>query len=401
MTALRKQFPILHREVNDNPLIYFDNAATTQKPQSVIDAVSEFYSTYNANVHRSPHTLGQEATAAIEKVRDQVAHFINTEHREEIIFTSGTTESINTIAYAFESQLHPGDEILISEMEHHANIVPWQIITEKTGAKIIVAPITDDGTIDIIKFESLLNKKTKLVCIAHVSNTLGTINPVTELTHIAKNKDIPVLIDGAQAPAHVPINVTEIGCDFYAFSAHKMYGPTGTGILYGKKSWLEKLPPFKGGGEMIKSVSFDKTVYEDIPYKFEAGTPNIAGIIGLGAAIDFLTSHTFTKIQDHEHELLHYATEKLSDIDGLTIIGTAPHKIGIISFTVEDIHHYDLGVLLDKEGIAVRTGQHCTEPLMDRYGVSGTVRISFGVYNTKQEIDHFISALKKVITMLS
>ena len=402
MQQIRTQFPILNKEVNGNPLIYFDNAATTQKPQSVIDAVSHYYADQNANVHRAAHTLANESTAAFEDVREKARDFINASENNEIIFTSGTTDSINLVAQTFgETFIDTGDEILISEMEHHSNIVPWQMVAEKRGATVKVIPVTNEGELDLEGYKNLISEKTKIVAVTHISNTLGTINPVNDIIAIAHEQNIPVLLDGAQAAAHIPINVQDIDCDFYAFSAHKMYGPTGIGVLYGKREWLEKLPPYRGGGEMIASVSFEKTIYNEIPYKFEAGTPDIAGVIGLGAALDFITSLDPKTTKDYEQELCAYASAQLSTIEGLQIIGTSDRKIGIISFVIEGIHPSDIGTLLDQQGIAVRTGVHCTEPLMQRFQIPGTVRVSLAIYNTKEEIDQLIGAIHKAVTMLT
>jgi len=399
---VRHDFPILSRQVNGKPLVYFDNGATTQKPQQVIDAIQHYYSYYNSNVHRGVHTLSQEATTAQEESREKVRKFINAKSVNEIIFTSGTTESINLVASSLSKfYFKPGDEIVISTMEHHSNIVPWQMACEQTGAKLKVIPINDAGEIIFDEFEKLLNEKTKLVAVVHVSNSLGTINPVKKIIEKAHTLNIPVLLDGAQAIQHMPVDVQQLDCDFYCFSGHKLYGPTGIGILYGKEKWLEQMPPYQGGGEMIKHVTFAKTTYNELPFKFEAGTPHIEGAIVLGTAIDYVNSIGINAIQKYEHELLNYATEQLSSVDKIRFIGTAKEKASVISFLIDKVHPYDVGVILDKLGIAVRTGHHCTEPLMDRFGIPGTVRASLVFYNTKDEIDVLVSGVKKAQQMLS
>ena len=399
---VRHDFPILSRQVNGKPLVYFDNGATTQKPQQVIDAIQHYYSYYNSNVHRGVHTLSQEATTAQEESREKVRKFINAKSVNEIIFTSGTTESINLVASSLSKfYFKPGDEIVISTMEHHSNIVPWQMACEQTGAKLKVIPINDAGEIIFDEFEKLLNEKTKLVAVVHVSNSLGTINPVKKIIEKAHMLNIPVLLDGAQAIQHMPVDVQQLDCDFYCFSGHKLYGPTGIGILYGKEKWLEQMPPYQGGGEMIKHVTFAKTTYNELPFKFEAGTPHIEGAIVLGTAIDYIKSIGIDAIQQQEHELLNYATEQLSAIEKIKFIGTAKEKASVISFLIDKVHPYDVGVILDKLGIAVRTGHHCTEPLMDRFGIPGTVRASLVFYNTKDEIDVLVSGVKKAQQMLS
>ena len=399
---VRHDFPILSRQVNGKPLVYFDNGATTQKPQQVIDAIQHYYSYYNSNVHRGVHTLSQEATTAQEESREKVRKFINAKSVNEIIFTSGTTESINLVASSLSKfYFKPGDEIVISTMEHHSNIVPWQMACEQTGAKLKVIPINDAGEIIFDEFEKLLNEKTKLVAVVHVSNSLGTINPVKKIIEKAHTLNIPVLLDGAQAIQHMPVDVQQLDCDFYCFSGHKLYGPTGIGILYGKEKWLEQMPPYQGGGEMIKHVTFAKTTYNELPFKFEAGTPHIEGAIVLGTAIDYVNSIGINAIQKYEHELLNYATEQLSSVDKIRFIGTAKEKASVISFLIDKVHPYDVGVILDKLGIAVRTGHHCTEPLMDRLGIPGTVRTSLVFYNTKEEIDVLVSGVKKAQQMLS
>jgi cysteine desulfurase / selenocysteine lyase len=398
---IRKDFPILSQQVNGKPLIYFDNAATSQKPQAVINAITEFYSTYNSNVHRGVHTLSQKSTMAYEASRIKIKNFINAPDAHEVIFTKGTTEAINLVAHAYGRKfLKQGDEIIISYLEHHSNIVPWQMLCEATGAVLKVVPIDDNGDIIFEEFEKLLSEKTKLVSIAHISNALGTINPVREIINKAHSKGAKVLIDGAQAIHHTKVDVQELDCDFYAFSGHKMYGPTGIGVLYGKREILEAMNPFLGGGDMIKTVSFEKTVYNELPHKFEAGTPNIEACIALGAAVDYITAIGIENIEVYEKELLDYATEQVQQIEGFRIIGTAKEKAGVISFVVEGTHPYDLGVILDKMGIAVRTGHHCTQPLMERFKLPGTCRASFAFYNTKEEIDAFIKGVEKAKKML-
>ena len=401
VNQIRKDFPILQREINGKPLVYLDNGATAQKPKAMIESLEQYYSHQNANIHRGVHTLSQEATAAYEEVRLKMQSYLNAKHAEEIIFTSGTTDGINLIAQSFgQLNLKEGDEVLISAMEHHSNIVPWQMICEQKGAHLKVIPIHDNGEIIFEEFEKLLTDRTKLLSIVHISNTLGTINPVKRMIDGAHKKGIPVLIDGAQAVPHMKIDVQELDADFYVFSMHKLFGPTGVGILYGKKEILESLPPYRGGGDMIKTVTFEKTTYNDLPYKFEAGTPNIADGIACGATLDYLNQLDWESIHEYESDLLHYVTEKLSSIDGLRIIGEAEQKASVISFVIDGIHSYDLGVLIDKMGIAVRTGHHCTQPLMERFGVSGTVRASFAFYNTKEEVDLLINAIERAKAML-
>ncbi len=399
--SIRKDFPILSRKVNGYPLVYFDNAATSQTPQQVIDAISDYYSGYNANIHRGVHTLSQEATDAYEGARQKVQQHFNAEKSHEIIFTSGTTHAINLIAHGFGALLTKGDEILVSALEHHSNIVPWQMLCERTGAVMKVIPMNDDGMLRMDQFEALLSEKTKLVFLNHVSNALGTINPVREIIQKAHAKGAAVLLDGAQAAPHIKCDVQELDVDFYVVSGHKMCGPTGVGILYGKEEWLEKLPPYQGGGEMIATVTFEKTTYAGLPHKFEAGTPNICGGIAFGAALDYLNNIGFEKIAAYEHELLQYATEKLLEIEDLKIYGVSKEKTAVISFNIGDIHPYDIGTIVDKLGIAVRTGHHCAQPIMDYFKIPGTVRASFAFYNTKEEIDIFIEAVKKAKTMLS
>ncbi|MGB0917846.1 MAG: aminotransferase class V-fold PLP-dependent enzyme [Flavobacteriales bacterium] len=398
--AIRAQFPILEREVNGKQLVYLDNGATSQKPKSVIDAISNYYEHENSNIHRGVHTLSQEATSAYEEVRKKVQKFINAEHDHEIIFTSGTTGGINLIANSFgEKLVRKGDEILITAMEHHSNIVPWQMLCERNGAKLKVLPISKQGEIDIEEYKRLIGPKTELISLVHVSNSLGTINPIKEMIEIAHSQDIPVMIDGAQAIHHTPVDVQDLDADFYAFSAHKMYGPTGVGILYGKEELLNDMVPYQGGGDMIKNVTFEKTIYNDLPHKFEAGTPNIAGGIGLGAAIDFINSIGFDFIQEHEAELSRFATSQLKGIKNLRFIGTAEKRAGLVSFVLDGIHPYDTGVILDKLGVAVRTGHHCTQPVMNFFEVPGTVRASFAVYNTKDEIVKLVEGIERVQRM--
>lgn len=398
--SIRAQFPILHREINGKPLIYFDNGATSQKPQSVIDTINQYYSHENSNIHRGVHTLSQEATSAYEDVRKKVQGFINAEYDHEVIFTSGTTGGINLVASSFgENLIRKGDEILISYMEHHSNIVPWQMLCERKGATLKVIPISKEGELDIEEFKKLITPKTELVSLVHVSNSLGTINPVKEMIEIAHAENIPVLVDGAQAVHHMPVDVQDLDADFYVFSAHKMYGPTGVGVLYGKEELLKDMAPYQGGGDMIKNVTFEKTIYNDLPHKFEAGTPNISGGVALGAAIDFINSVGFDFIHKHETELVRFATNELSNIDGLKFIGTAKERAGLVSFVLDGIHPYDSGVILDKLGIALRTGHHCTQPVMNFFGVPGTVRASFAMYNTKQEIVRLVEGIDRVKRM--
>lgn len=397
---IRKDFPILERKIHGKDLIYFDNGATTQKPKCVIEAMNDSYLDKNANIHRGVHHLSQVATQAHEDARATVQKFINAKHAHEIIFTRGTTESINLVAFSFgEAFLKEGDEVIVSTMEHHSNIVPWQMLEQRKGIKLRVVPINEKGELDMDAFASMLNEKTKLVSIMHVSNVLGTINPVEEIIRLAHAKNVPVMIDGAQAIAHTEVDVQALDVDFYVFSAHKIYGPNGIGVLYGKEEWLNKMPPYQGGGEMIATVTFEKTVYNELPFKFEAGTPDYVGSVGLAAALDYVNKIGIKNIEAYETELLHYATEKLSHIEGIRFIGTADHKGAVISFLVKDIHHYDMGMLLDKLGIAVRTGHHCAQPLMQNYGIEGTVRASFSFYNTKEEIDQFVKAVERVSNM--
>jgi cysteine desulfurase/selenocysteine lyase len=398
---IRAEFPILSQKVNGKPLIYFDNGATSQKPQVVIDAISKYYQEINANIHRGVHTLSQLATDAYEISRVKIQHHINAKHLHEVLFTSGTTHGINLVANGFASILKPGDEVLVSALEHHSNIVPWQMLCEKTGATLKVIPMNQDGELIISEYESLLSEKTKIVTVNHISNALGTINPIKYMIEKAHAVGAAVLIDGAQAVPHLKPDVLDLDCDFYAFSGHKMCGPTGTGILYGKESWLNKLPPYQGGGEMIKEVTFEKTTYADLPHKFEAGTPNIAGGIVLGTAVDYMNSVGFENIQQQEKELLAHATKQLLEIEGLKIYGTGKEKASVISFNIDGIHPYDIGSIIDKLGIAVRTGHHCTQPIMNYFEIPGTVRASFSFYNTKEEIDLMVEAVKKAKIMLS
>lgn len=399
---LRQQFPILNRMVKGKPLVYFDNAATSQKPQVVIDALTHYYTHYNANIHRGIHTLAEEATMAYEATRRTAQEFIGAVSEEEIIFTRGTTEGINLVAYTWGRQnIGTGDEIIISGMEHHSNIVPWQILCEEKGAVLKVIPVNDNGELVMESYKALLNSKTKLVSVVHVSNSLGTVNPIKEIIEAAHQVGAKVLIDGAQSAVHLDINVHEMDCDFFAFSGHKVYGPTGVGVLYGKKELLESMPVFQGGGEMIKEVTFEKTTYNDLPYKYEAGTPNIADTIALKAALDFIKETGKATIRAHEEELLAYATAQFQAIPGLKIIGNAKEKVSLISFIIKGVHPQDVGVLLDNQGIAVRTGHHCTQPLMARFGIPGTIRASFALYNQKEEIDALITGLHKTIKMLS
>ncbi len=399
--AIRQHFPVLNRVVKGKPLVYFDNAATTQKPQVVIDALADYYKNYNANIHRGIHSLAEEATAAYEATRDTVQKFIHAKEREEIIFTRGVTESINLVAYTWaRTNLKAGDEIIISCMEHHSNIVPWQLIGEMTGAKLKVIPVNDSGELIMEEFHQLLTEKVKLVSVVHASNSLGTINPVKEIIDAAHKVGAVVMIDGAQSTVHLDIDVQELDCDFFAISSHKVYGPTGIGVLYGKRALLEAMPPFMGGGEMIKDVSFEKTTWNDLPYKFEAGTPNIADTVALKAALDFVSGIGKATIRQHEDALLKYATEQLQSIDGIRLIGTAKQKVSVASYVVEGVHPQDLGILLDNQGVAVRTGHHCTQPLMNRFGIPGTTRASFAMYNSKEEIDVMIAGLHKAIKLL-
>ncbi len=398
---IRKDFPILNRQVNGKPLIYFDNAATSQTPQVVIDAIVDYYSNYNANIHRGVHALSQEATDAYEQARIKIQKHFNAKQPYEIIYTSGTTHGINLVAHGFSSLLKKDNEVLVSALEHHSNIVPWQMLCERTGAKLKVIPMNEDGELILSEFDALLNDNTKLVFVNHISNALGTINPIEYIIEEAHKVGAAVLVDGAQSCPHLKPDVQELNVDFYVCSAHKICGPTGVGMLYGKEEWLNKLPPYQGGGEMIDQVTFEKTTYADLPHKFEAGTPNVCGGIAFGIALDYMNTIGFDTIAKYENELLQYATEQLLQIDGLKIYGTAKEKTSVISFNVGNIHPYDVGTILDKMGIAVRTGHHCAQPIMDFYNIPGTIRASFMFYNTKEEIDTFIAALKKAIMMLS
>ena len=400
MNNIKNDFPILQRTIYDKPLVYLDNAATTQKPRCVVEKIMEGYYNVNANIHRGVHFLSQQATEVHEEARRTVQKFINAAKPEEIIFTRGTTESINLVASSFVYEfMSPGDEVIISEMEHHSNIVPWQIQAARYNIAVKVIPINEAGELDMDAFEKLFSEKTKLVSVTHISNVLGTINPVEDIIRISHANNVPVLIDGAQAVAHKKVDIQSLDADFYVFSGHKIYGSTGIGILYGKEKWLDKMPPYQGGGEMIASVSFDSVKFNDLPFKFEAGTPDYIGSGALAAALDYISNIGLQKIDTYENELLHYATEKLSNIEGLRIFGNAAKKSGVISFLVGNIHHYDMGMLLDRLGIAVRTGHHCAEPLMRVLGVEGTVRASFALYNTKEEIDVLVSGIDKVSKM--
>ncbi|WP_428827063.1 aminotransferase class V-fold PLP-dependent enzyme [Azonexus sp. IMCC34842] len=401
VARLRQDFPILERWVDGHPLVYLDNAATTQKPWPVIEAERHYYAHYNANIHRGVHRLSQEATEAYEGARDKVRAFIQAPAREEIVFTRGTTESINLVANSYGNGLRAGDEILVSEMEHHSNIVPWQLLCQRSGAVLRVAPIDEAGQLDLEQFEKLLNPRTRLLAITHMSNALGTINPVKQLVAMAHRVGAVVLVDGAQAVAHLPVDVSDLGCDFYAFSGHKLYGPTGTGVLYGRAALLDAMPPWQGGGDMIRQVSFAGSSWNDLPYKFEAGTPNIAGGIALGVAIDYLQAADRPAIAAHEADLLDYATGQAQHCDGLRLIGTAGDKGAILSFTLAGIHPHDIGTILDAQGIAVRTGHHCAMPVMDRYRVPATVRASFALYNTRSEVDALFGGLRKVREMFA
>lgn len=397
---IREDFPILSRKIYGKPLVYLDNGATTQKPRCVVEAIVDEYYSVNANVHRGVHFLSQQATELHEAAREKVRAFINAKSSNEIVFTRGTTESINLLATSFgEAFINEGDEIIVSEMEHHSNIVPWQMLAERRGASIRVIPIDDKGELLLDEYEKLFTEKTRIVCVTHVSNVLGTINPVKRIVDIAHQHGVPVLVDGAQSAPHMKIDVQDIGCDFFAFSGHKIYGPTGVGVLYGKEDLLDKLPPYQGGGEMIQNVSFEKTTFNELPYKFEAGTPDYVGTNSLAKALDYVSAIGMDNIFAYEHELTRYATEQLSNIEGMRIFGQSDNKDAVISFLVRDIHHLDMGTLLDRLGIAVRTGHHCAQPLMTHYGIEGTVRASFGIYNTKEEIDVLVAGIKRVSGM--
>lgn len=399
--TIRADFPLLRQQVNNKPLVYFDNAATSQKPQVVIDAITQYYSEINANIHRGVHTLSQLATDAYEVARQKIQKHINAQFPHEIIFTAGTTHGINAVANGFASLLMKGDEVIVSALEHHSNIVPWQMLCDRTGAVLKVIPMDNNGELVMDVYEKLLSSKTKIVAVNHISNALGIINPIEDIIKKAHEAGAAVLIDGAQASAHLKPDMQALNCDFYVFSGHKMCGPTGTGILYGKEDWLNKLPPYQGGGEMIATVTFEKTTYAGLPHKFEAGTPNIAGGIVLGVAVDYLNSIGFETIAAYEQELLEYGTKRLLEVEGLTIFGNSKHKASVISFGLEGIHPYDVGTIVDKLGIAVRTGHHCAQPIMDFYKIPGTIRASFAFYNTKEEIDALVEAVKKAQVMLS
>jgi len=399
---IRADFPLLSRTVHDKPLVYFDNANTAQKPRAVIEAVDEFYRRHNANVSRAVHQLGEEATTAYEGARDKLARFLNAPSRDEIVLTSGTTQAINLVAYSWAMpRLGPGDEILVTTMEHHANIVPWQLVCERTGARLKVAPISERGELIVDAFVDALTPSVKLAAVAHVSNVLGTINPIAELARATRRRGIPLLVDGSQAAPHMPVDLRALGCDFYALTGHKLFGPTGTGALWARKEILREMPPFFGGGEMIREVSFEKTTFADPPHRFEAGTPNIAGFVGLGAAIDYVEALGRERIAAHEQALLAYATDALESVRGLRLIGTAARKAAVISFLVDGAHAHDLATLLDHEGIAVRSGHHCAHPLMRFYGVPATVRASLSIYNTRAEVDRFVAAIDKVRRLLA
>jgi cysteine desulfurase/selenocysteine lyase len=399
---VRGDFPILKQQVNGHPLVYLDNGATSQKPQSVIDAIVNYYTTTNSNVHRGVHTMSQQATDGYEGARSKVRQFINAGKDEEIIFTRNTTEGINLVAHSYGRQnIGPGDDIIVSNMEHHSNIVPWQMLCEEKGANLRVVPIDDSGELIMEEYEKMLSPRTKLVSITHVSNALGTILPAAQIVAMAHAHGAPVLLDGAQAVPHMPVDMEELDCDFYVFSGHKLYAPTGIGIFYGKEEYLNAMPPFLGGGEMIKSVTFEKTIYNDLPYKFEGGTPDIAGAIGLGAAIDYVNALGFDQITAHEEELLKYGTDALSSIDGLRIVGTAAHKAGILSFIMDKAHPHDIGTILDEQGIAVRTGHHCAQPVMQRFQIPATARASLAFYNTKEDIDALVKGIDRVLEVFS
>src|SRR6185312_4725147 len=394
---VRADFPILSSQVHGKPLVYLDNAATTQKPQAVIDAISHYYTHENANIHRGVHHLSQVATDSYEAARQTVQRFLNAADQREIIFVRGTTEGINLVAQTYgRANIGAGDEIIISAMEHHSNIVPWQILCEEKGAHLRIAPINDEGELLLDKFEALLNAKTKLVAVAHISNALGTVNPIARIIELAHSKGVPVLVDGAQAAPHLPIDVRVLDCDFYAFSGHKIYGPTGIGVLYGKRELLEAMPPYQGGGDMIRSVTFEKTLYNQLPYKFEAGTPHIAGVVGLGAGLDYLSGLGLEAALAHEQDLLEYGTKALEAVPGLRLVGTAKEKAGVLSFVMENIHPHDIGTILDQQGIAIRTGHHCAQPVMQRFGIPATARASLAIYNTRSDIDALVAGIHKL-----
>jgi cysteine desulfurase/selenocysteine lyase len=399
---IRTDFPILKQKIHGKPLVYLDNGATSQKPQRVIDALNRYYTAENSNIHRGVHFLSEQATAAYEAARNKIKHFINARSVQEIIFVRGTTEAINLVAQSYgRTFLKPGDEIIVSAMEHHSNIVPWQILCEQNGARLRVIPINHDGELVLDEYCRMLNEKTKLVSVTHVSNALGTIVPVKEMARLAHERQVPVLVDGAQAAPHLKVDVQELDCDFYAFSGHKLFGPTGVGVLYGRAELLDAMPPYQGGGDMISLVTFEKTHYNVLPYKFEAGTPHIAGGIGLGAAIDYLEGLDWQQVAAHEHGLLTYATAALCDIDGLRIIGTAKEKVGVVSFVFDHVHAHDVGTILDQEGVAVRAGHHCAMPVMQRFGVPATTRASFALYNTRQEIDILVRGIRRALEVFA
>lgn len=398
--ALRKEFPILDQEVHGKPLVYLDNAATTHKPQAVIDAIVHYYGQINSNVHRGVHTLSQRATDAFEATRGKLQRLVNAEHEHEIIYTTGTTGSINLVAHGFRSLIGPGDEVVVSQLEHHSNLVPWQMLAQHTGATLRYIPILADGSLDLDEAQRLINSKTKLLAFNHISNALGTVNPVAKLTEWAHAVGACVVVDGAQGLPHRPVDVQAMGVDFYAGSAHKMYGPTGTGMLYGRTEWLEKLPPYQGGGEMISTVTMAQSTYAGLPFKFEAGTPNIEAVVGWGAALDWMNAVGMDALMAHEADLMAYGTERLTAIDGLVLFGTAPEKSAVLSFGFADLHPYDLGTLLDQQGIAVRTGQHCTQPIMDYYNIPGTVRASFAAYSSREDVDRLADGVGRALRML-
>lgn len=401
INSIRHDFPVLDNKVYDKHLVYLDNAATTQKSRDVINRVSDYYRNENANIHRGVHYLSQQATEAFENARKTVKEWINAEETREIIFTKGATEAVNLVAHSFaRPNLEAGDEVIISEMEHHSNLVPWQVVCEEKGAVLKVIPFSEDGELDLAEYKKFLSEKTKLVAITHVSNVLGTINPVKHMIDIAHKQGVPVLVDGAQAIPHSEVDVQALGCDFYCFSGHKVYGPMGIGVLYGKSGLLEKMPPYQTGGEMVDNVTIEKTTYNELPYKFEAGTPNVAGVVGLEAALKYIEKVELKDIENHEQELLDYATVELLKIEGITIYGTSDHKCSVVSFNMEGIHPYDAGIIIDQMGVAVRTGHHCAQPIMDHYGVPGMIRASFGLYNTLQEVDRLVEAVKQARKML-
>jgi cysteine desulfurase/selenocysteine lyase len=402
VSRIRNDFPILAQQVHGKPLVYLDNAATSQKPQSVLDALNRYYTTENSNIHRGIHYLSEQATADYEESRSKIRRLVNASDDREIIFVRGTTEGINLVAGSYgRANVGEGDEVIISAMEHHSNIVPWQILCQERGAHLRVVPMNDDGELLVDEYDRLLGPRTRLVSMVHVSNSLGTINPIRRVIEMAHSRGVPVLVDGAQSAPHMNVDVQDLDCDFFAFSGHKLYGPTGIGVLYGKADLLESMPPYQGGGDMIKSVSFEKTTYNSLPYKFEAGTPNIAGTIGLGAAVDYVSSIGLENIESYEHELLEYGTKALSSISGLRLIGTARKKAGILSFVLDGVHPHDIGTILDSEGIAVRTGHHCTQPVMERFGIPATARASLAFYNTRDEIDALVKGIDKVMEVFS